>query len=203
MNKSLIYHAILIVIIMLITLCNTPKVVNERENSLKASESYNDKTTVSYVPNAVTFEPQEKEESSEVKADCYPEFTYSKDWSEEEAYLLAKIAMAEAEGCNTQTKALIIMCVLNRVESNEFPNTVEDVIFQECNGVYQFTPVADGRWNRVEPNDDCYRAVKIVMETVYDYSEGALYFESCTNEDNWHSRKLEFLYESEGMRFYK
>ena len=98
---------------------------------MKASESYNDKTTVSYVPNAVTFEPQEKEELSEVKADCYPEFTYSKDWSEEEAYLLAKIAMAEAEGCNTQTKALIIMCVLNRVESNEFPDTIEEVIFQK------------------------------------------------------------------------
>lgn len=203
MNKSLIWHAILIVIIMLITLCNTPKVINEKENTLKASESYsesyNDKTTVSYVPNAVTFEPQEKEELSEVKADCYPEFTYSKDWSEEETYLLAKIAMAEAEGCNTQTKALIIMCVLNRVESNEFPNTIKEVIFQKD----QFSPVDNGRWDRVEPNKDCYKAVKIVMEAKYDYSEGATYFESCTNENNWHSRNLEFLYKSEGMRFYK
>lgn len=199
MNKSLIWHAILIVIIMLITLCNTPKAINEKEDSLKASESYNDKTTVSYVPNAVTFEPQEKEESSEVKANCYPEFTYSKDWSEEETYLLAKIAMAEAEGCNTQTKALIIMCVLNRVESNEFPDTIKEVIFQKN----QFSPVDNGRWDRVEPNKDCYKAVKIVMEAKYDYSEGATYFESCTNENNWHSRNLEFLYKSEGMRFYK
>ena len=203
MNKSLIWHAILIIVIMLITLCNTPKAINEKEDSLKTSESYNDKTTVSYVPNAVTFEPQEKEESSEVKANSYPEFTYSKDWSEEEAYLLAKIAMAKAEGCNTQTKALIIMCVLNRVESNEFPNTIEDVIFQEYNGVYQFTPTADGRWDRVEPNEDCYRAVRIVAEAKYDYSEGATYFESCADENNWHSRNLEFLYKSEGMRFYK
>lgn len=199
MNKSLIWHAILIVIIMLITLCNTPKVINEKEDTLKASESYNDKTTVSYVPNAVTFEPQEKEESSKVKANCYPEFTYSKDWSEEETYLLAKIAMAEAEGCNTQTKALIIMCVLNRVESNEFPDTIKEVIFQKN----QFSPVDDGRWDRVEPNKDCYRAVRIVAEAKYDYSDGATYFESCTNENNWHSRNLEFLYKSEGMRFYK
>lgn len=199
MNKSLIWHAILIVIIMLITLCNTPKAINEKEDSLKASESYNDKTTVSYVPNAVTFELQEKEESSEVKANCYPEFTYSKDWSEEETYLLAKIAMAEAEGCNTQTKALIIMCVLNRVESNEFPDTIKEVIFQKN----QFSPVDDGRWDRVEPNKDCYRAVRIVAEAKYDYSDGATYFESCTNENNWHSRNLEFLYKSEGMRFYK
>lgn len=199
MNKSLIWHAILIVIIMLITLCNTPKAINEKEDSLKASESYNDKTTVSYVPNAVTFELQEKEESSEVKANCYPEFTYSKDWSEEETYLLAKIAMTEAEGCNTQTKALIIMCVLNRVESNEFPDTIKEVIFQKN----QFSPVDDGRWDRVEPNKDCYKAVRIVAEAKYDYSDGATYFESCTNENNWHSRNLEFLYKSEGMRFYK
>lgn len=29
------------------------------------------------------------------------------------------------------------------------------------------------------------------------------YFENCTDEDNWHSRNLEYLYESEGIRFYK
>lgn len=55
----------------------------------------------------------------------------------------------------------------------------------------------------VEPNDDCWEAVQVVMEAVYDYSGGALYFESCADEDNWHSRNLEFLYESDGLRFYK
>lgn len=107
--------------------------------------------------------------------------------------------MAEAEGCNTQTKTLIIMCVLNRVWSDEFPNTIEEVIFQEN----QFSPIDNGRWDRVEPNKDCYEAVKVAMEAKYDYSGGATYFESCNDEDNWHSRNLEFLYESEGIRFYK
>ena len=41
------------------------------------------------------------------------------------------------------------------------------------------------------------------MEVKYDYSGGATYFENCADEDNWHSRNLEFLYESEGIRFYK
>ena len=63
--------------------------------------------------------------------------------------------------------------------------------------------IANGRWDRVEPNDDCWEAVQVVMEAVYDYSGGALYFESCADEDNWHSRNLEFLYESDGLRFYK
>lgn len=197
--KNLVWHIIIITIIMIIALCNMPRVIVEKEDTSKVSESYSNKTTTPYVSNLVTFEPQTEEESSEVEVDYYPEFTYSKDWSAKESYLLARIAMAEAEGCNTQTKTLIIMCVLNRVWSDEFPDTIEEVIFQEN----QFSPIDNGRWDRVEPNEDCYEAVKVVMEAKYDYSGGATYFESCADEDNWHSRNLEFLYESEGIRFYK
>ena len=200
MCKNMIWHIIIITIIMIIALCNMPRVIAEKEDtSHKVSESYSNKTTTPYVSNLVTFEPQTEEESSEIEVDYYPEFTYSKDWSAKESYLLAKIAMAEAEGCNTQTKTLIIMCVLNRVWSDEFPDTIEEVIFQEN----QFSPVDNGRWDRVEPNEDCYEAVKVVMEAKYDDSGGATYFENCADEDNWHSRNLEFLYESEGIRFYK
>ena len=207
--KNLVWHIIIITIIMIIALCNMPRVIAEKEDtSKKVSESYSNKTTTPYVSNSnsnlVTFEPQteeeeEEEESDDIEVDYYPEFTYSKDWSAEESYLLAKIAMAEAEGCNTQTKTLIIMCVLNRVWSDEFPDTIKEVIFQKN----QFSPINDGRWDRVEPNEDCYEAVKVVMEAKYDYSGGATYFENCADEDNWHSRNLEFLYESEGIRFYK
>lgn len=201
MCKNMIWHIIVITIIMIIVLCNMPRVViAEKENTSKSvSESYSNKTTTPYVSNLITFEPQTEEESSEVEIDYYPEFTYSKDWSAKESYLLARIAMAEAEGCNIQTKTLIIMCVLNRVWSDEFPDTIEEVIFQEN----QFSPIDNGRWDRVEPNEDCYEAVKVVMEAKYDYSGGATYFENCADEDNWHSRNLEFLYESEGIRFYK
>lgn len=199
MCKNMIWHIIIITIIMIIALCNMPRVIAEKEDTSKVNESYSNKTTTPYVSNLVTFEPQTEEESSEVEVDYYPEFTYSKDWSAKESYLLARIAMAEAEGCNTQTKTLIIMCVLNRVWSDEFPDTIEEVIFQEN----QFSPIDNGRWDRVEPNEDCYEAVKVVMEAKYDYSGGATYFENCADEDNWHSRNLEFLYESEGIRFYK
>ena len=200
MCKNMIWHIIIITIIMIIALCNMPKVIAEKEDTSKSvSESYSNKTTVPYVSNLDTFEPQTEEESSEIEVDYYPEFTYSKDWSANESYLLARIAMAEAEGCNTQTKTLIIMCVLNRVWSDEFPDTIEEVIFQEN----QFSPIDNGRWDRVEPNEDCYEAVKVVMEAKYDYSGGATYFENCADENNWHSRNLEFLYESEGIRFYK
>ena len=193
--KNLVWHIIIIIIMMIAALCGMPRpAVSEEVN-----ESYKVKTIKPHVSALITCEPDAQKEETEIEVDYYPEFTYSKDWSVEDSYLLAKIAMAEAEGCNTQTKTLIIMCVLNRVWSDEFPDTIKDVIFQEN----QFSPIDNGRWDRVEPNEDCYKAVKIVIEAKYDYSGGATYFENCVDEDNWHSRNLEYLYESEGIRFYK
>lgn len=193
--KNLVWHIIIIIIMMIAALCSMPSpAVSEEVN-----ESYKVKTIKPHVSALITCEPDAQKEETEIEVDYYPEFTYSKDWSVEDSYLLAKIAMAEAEGCNTQTKTLIIMCVLNRVWSDEFPDTIKDVIFQEN----QFSPIDNGRWGRVEPNEDCYKAVKIVIEAKYDYSGGATYFENCADEDNWHSRNLKFLYESEGIRFYK
>ena len=125
------------------------------------------------------------------------------DISEDDSYLLARIAMAEAEGCSIQTKVYVILTVLNRVESEYFPDTIKDVIFEKSNGVYQFTPICDGRWDRVEPNEECWEAVRIVKLLEYDLTKGALFFESCEDEDNWHSRNLEFLLEKDGVRFYK
>ena len=201
MRKNMIWHIIIITIIMIIALCNMPRtVIAEKEDILKSvSVSYNNKTTTPQPVLTIQADIQEDEAEAETAIHMYPKFTYLRDWDYEDSYLLAKIAMAEAESCSTQTKTLVIMCVLNRVCSDEFPDTIKEVIFQEN----QFSPISDGRWDRVEPNEDCYEAVKIVMEAEYDYSGGALYFESCADKDNWHSRNLEFLYESEGIRFYK
>lgn len=116
----------------------------------------------------------------------------------DDEHLLARIAMAEAEGESIEGKAQVICVVLNRVESNDFPDTVYDVIYQED----QFSPIASGRFDRVEPTDECYDAVDMVRNG-WDESQGALYFENCTNEDNWHSRNLEFLFKCGSHRFYK
>lgn len=113
-------------------------------------------------------------------------------------YLLAKIAMAEAEGESIKSKALVIATVLNRVSSNKFPNTIKEVIFQEN----QFSPTSNGRWERVEPNEDCYKALNMVLKGKIQ-SKGSLYFESCSTTNNWHSRNLSYLFEIDAFRFYK
>lgn len=122
----------------------------------------------------------------------------SSPFSGEDEYLLAKIAMAEAEGEDVDGKALVILTVLNRVSSNEFPDTIYDVIYEPR----QFSPIESGRFDRVESNDECYQALDMVISG-WDESQGSLYFESCTEEDNWHSRNLEYLFSHGGHRFYR
>ena len=70
--------------------------------------------------------------------------------SERDIDLLAKIAMAEAESQTELGKRLVIDTVLNRVDSDEFPDTVEKVIFQKG----QFAPIIDGRWEQCYVKDD-------------------------------------------------
>ena len=122
----------------------------------------------------------------------------SRDGETEDSYLVAKIAMAEAEGEDVEGKALVILVVLNRVWTDEFPGTIHDVIYQKN----QFSPIANGRFDRVEPDDECYEALEMVMSG-WDESNGALYFESEKSADNWHSRHLEYLFTHGGHRFYK
>lgn len=97
----------------------------------------------------------------------------SLDWDADDSYRLAKIAMAEAEGEDAEGKALVILVVLNRVWSDEFPDTIEGVITEDT----QFTAYGNGRYDRVEPDADCYRALEMVQAEHWDESQGATYFE--------------------------
>lgn len=190
MNKSILFNSIIVFVVMFCAISFATKQDDVEE--------YNEPEEISEIEVIKTVKPVKPKviEQSE-----HVEPANNDAWSSDEKYLLAKIAMAEAEGCDTQTKAYVIMTVLNRVKSNKFPNTIKEVIYERHGSTYQFSPIGDGRWNRVEPNDDCWKAVEIALSS--DTSQGALFFESCTNKDNWHSRNLQFLYESNGVRFYK
>lgn len=132
------------------------------------------------------------------------EITEFKNITSEEEYLLAKINECEAGNQNIETRMLIVLVVLNRVQSDSFPDTIEEVIKENRNGIYQFSPLTQGgSWYDTEPTEEAYIAVDNVLNSMYDYSGGALYFESCEDEDNWHSRNLEYLYQSGDIRFYK
>lgn len=128
----------------------------------------------------------------------YESMIMSRDLGKEDSEMLLKIAMAEAEGEGVEGKALVMLVVLNRVWSSEFPGTIAEVIFQPR----QFSPVTEGgRYYTTEPDRECYEALELVM-LGWDESCGALYFENCGKE-SWHSKNLEFLYQAGNHKFYR
>jgi len=136
----------------------------------------------------------EKETEKETELETYkPKHNYSED----DIYYLAKIVMAEAEGESLLCKEYIAQTVINRTQSDEFPDTIIDVIYDPG----QFTPVSSGRWDAVEPNQECYDAVFNVINADYPIID-SLYFESCKG-DSWHSRNLETITQASNTRFYK
>jgi len=123
---------------------------------------------------------------------------HSMDFDANDAYLLEKIAMAEAESEDTEGKALVMLVVLNRVWDTRFPDTIEEVIMQDG----AFTPVSNGRYDKVEPDADCMKAAELITVEHWDESQGALYFEKASDESTWHSRNLQKLFTHGAHTFY-
>ena len=166
------------------------------------SEESSDDYTEEDFTVKIELQPQPKKEVQDLVEVKTVETVENEQFTEEEEYLLAKLAMAEAEGEDLKGKAFVMLVVLNRVNDDEFPDTIKEVIFQESDGTYQFSPIGDGRFFKQEPNDECYEALELV-KTGYDESKGALYFTSIKEQSTWHSRNLDFLFEHGGHLFYK
>jgi len=118
---------------------------------------------------------------------------------------LLRIVEAEAGGEDEIGKILVANVILNRVECDSFPDTVSEVIFQQSNGVCQFSPVGDGRFYTVKVSDATIQAVDKALEGE-DYSQGALYFAARKYADSscmrWFDESLTFLFEHGGHEFF-
>lgn len=119
--------------------------------------------------------------------------------------VLLRIVEAEAGGEDEEGKMLVANVILNRVLNDKFPDTVTEVVFQSENGKAQFSPVADGRYDRVKVSEDTIEAVDKVLEGE-NSSEGALYFVSRKNADpekmKWFDNHLRFLFQHGGHEFF-
>lgn len=114
----------------------------------------------------------------------------------DEAQMLMKIAQAEAEIDGKDGMAMVMAVVLNRVEDDRFPDSIEEVIFQE----HQFSPIADGRYEKAQPDVECHLALAEIERGEYDTVD-ALYFENA--EESWQSKNCEYLGTVGHHRFYK
>jgi spore germination cell wall hydrolase CwlJ-like protein len=95
--------------------------------------------------------------------------------------MLAQLVEAEAGDQGLTGMRYVVDVVLNRVDSDKFPNTIEEVIFQK----YQFSPILNGAYERAgnHISDDAYKAVELEWfgERL---DSGILYFSSTARPIN-------------------
>ncbi len=80
--------------------------------------------------------------------------------SDKDIELIALVTMAEAEGECEEGKRLVIDTILNRVDSEYFPDNVFDVVYQP----HQFSSMWNGRVDRCEVREDICRLVREELE---------------------------------------
>lgn len=90
------------------------------------------------------------------------ENTMLRSYQDDEIYWLAKIISSESEDEPLIGKVAVGNVVLNRVISQDYPNTIYSVIYDNKFG-YQFQPVANGSINK-EPVQEAYLAAKLCLE---------------------------------------
>ncbi len=126
--------------------------------------------------------------------------------SDKDQEALMRIVEAEAGGEDQDGKLLVANVVLNRVNSENFPNTVLDVVMQREQGIAQFSPTVDGRYQRVKVSEDTKEAVERALYGE-DISQGALYFCAREKADSeklqWFDRKLTRLFAYGNHEFFQ
>lgn len=126
--------------------------------------------------------------------------------TKEEVTMLERIVEAEASGEDMIGKILIVNVIFNRIQDEEFPDNIKEVIFQKIGGEYQFSPISDKRYWEVKVSEKTKEAVQRALSGE-DYSEGALYFmarkQSKASNVRWFDKNLDRLFKHGGHEFFK
>jgi spore germination cell wall hydrolase CwlJ-like protein len=162
------------VVVMLIFLMTIPRSLENKENNLIVTEATFESKAI-HIRRNTQFQKKKElitVERNNMERHMSSNGTENAILSENDRYLLALIAMAEAEGESELGKRLVIDTVLNRVDSCEFPNTIYEVIYQKN----QFSSISDGRADKIKDqiDTDIYRLVD--DETYIRQNYEVLYF---------------------------
>lgn len=116
-------------------------------------------------------------------------FTY------DEAQLLMRVAAAESMNQGKEGERLVMSVIMNRVKSETFPNSIEEVITQP----HQFSTVTNGTIWTIEPDGACHEALAEIEKG--NVAADIIAFE--TKKSNELDRYFDRAYEYKDHRFYK
>lgn len=135
--------------------------------------------------------------TNNVKAETevdFPQPTNKINITPEECIMLQKIAVAEAHDTNSKLMAEIMLCVINRRDNDNFPNTIENVIKEK--GQFSTYPKL---YNKYKPNEMSFKALGMLP---FIENKQQLFFEN-TVKGSWISSNKELIFVDNGLCFYK
>lgn len=154
-------HRILTCFVIVVMLCTlSPRKTKVEKKKVPISADFEQKKVISGVSvvladNMKTEAPTEVVETPQ-EAVAEPEPTYS----EEDLRLLSRVIMGEAGHCDRNMKLYVGSVVVNRVNSPYFPDTYNDVIYQ--NGQYSVTWHKNSYFYQ-EPNAECVEVATFLL----------------------------------------
>ena len=94
----------------------------------------------------------------------------SYSYTDHDLYLLAHIISGEAQGCDNKEQQYVASVVMNRVNHNRYPNTIEKVIYQPG----QYACVMDGNCYNV-PTEANWENARYILENGSILPENVIY----------------------------
>lgn len=176
--QAALLASLLFTLVLIVTLRireTAPEPVAERTSALAA-----ERQTLTYIAPAPalpeTAAEETTEEPEEPTVEPEPENRYAElHFSDEDVYILACLVYHEARGESFEGQVAVIEVVLNRMLSDYFPDTVEEVVFQKYGDVWQFSPAP--YLYSAEPDKEQYLAVHTAIEErEHILSEDTVYF---------------------------
>lgn len=176
--QAALLASLLFALVLIVTLRireTTPEPVAERTSALAA-----ERQKLTYIAPAPalpeTAAEETTEEPEEPTVEPEPENRYAElHFSDEDVYILACLVYHEARGESFEGQVAVVEAVLNRMLSDYFPDTVEEVVFQKYGDVWQFSPAP--HLYSAEPDKEQYLAVHTAIEErEHILSEDTVYF---------------------------
>jgi N-acetylmuramoyl-L-alanine amidase len=130
-----------------------------------------------------------------------PPISGDRFYADDAVYWLSRIISAESRGEPSLGQIAVGNVILNRVRSNQFPNTIWGVIFDKKYGV-QFTPVANGTIYSA-PSESAVIAAKICLEGYSLNSEALYFYAPYGSTSSWVEQNRPYLFTIKNHRFFK
>ncbi|WP_206459324.1 cell wall hydrolase [Anaerovorax sp. IOR16] len=151
-KAALISLIILVSVVFILTHNNIEKEKINKKNIEENQVKINNEENIKAESNNI----------EEVKEEISIKESFDNNYTEDEKIILAKAITAEA-GCwwlSEEHKLLAGSVVLNRVEHELFPNTIEDVVYAEG----QYASVKNGKFDKIIPSDESLKLAEKLLE---------------------------------------